>query len=263
MQKVQPRTAWHITRAVWKALMLRESLTRLFGSRAAWFWLLAEPVFHVAYMLVIFTAVRVTHIGGIETPIWLMVGMLAFFMFRRTGTQAGNAISANRSLFTYRQVKPVDTVLVRAGLEGLLLLAVMAVLLVGLALLNYAAMPADPLAVMEAFAGLWLLGLGFGLVTSVAAELVPEIDRLIGFLMMPLYMVSGAILPLGAVPQPYRDWLLLNPVAHGLEAARLGFAPYYHAVPDLSLPYLYMWVLGCLFLGLALHRRFALRLATK
>jgi capsular polysaccharide transport system permease protein len=256
------RSSLQITLAVWKALFLREALSRLFSSRGAWFWLLAEPVFHVAYMLVIFSVIRVRHVGGIETPVWLMVGMLAFFAFRRTGTQAGNGISANRALFAYRQVKPIDTVLMRSALEAVLLLVVMVILMSGLGLLGFDVLPASPLAVLQAFLALWLLGLGFGLVASVAGKLLPELDRILGFVMMPLFLISGVIFPLSAIPQPYRDWVMLNPVAHGIEAARLGFAPYYHAVPELSVPYLYACMLVTLFLGLALHRRFALRLTT-
>jgi capsular polysaccharide transport system permease protein len=252
-----------IALSVWKALFLREALSRLFSGRATWFWLLAEPVFHVTYMLVIFTIIRVRTVGGIDTTVWLMTGMLAFFMFRRTGTQVMNAISANQALFTYRQVKPVDTLLVRGGLEGILMIVVASILLAGAALLGHSVAPADPLAVIEAFLGLWLVGMGFGLVSSVASELVPELGRIINFVMMPLYMVSGVIFPLSAVPPPYRDWLLLNPVAHGLEAVRLGFAPHYHAVPELSIAYIYGFALVSIFLGLALHRRFALRLVTQ
>lgn len=257
------RTALVITLSVWKALFLRESLSRLFSGRASWFWLLAEPVFHVTYMLVIFTVIRVMTVGGIDSAVWLMVGMLAFFMFRRTGTQVTNAISANQALFTYRQVKPVDTALVRGGLEGLLMIVIASLLLAGAALFGHSVVPEDPLAVLEAFFGLWLVGMGFGLVASVAGELVPELGRVINFVMMPLYLVSGVIFPLSAVPPPYRDWLMLNPVAHGLEAARLGFAPYYHAVPELSIAYIYQFALASIFLGLALHRRFALRLVTQ
>jgi capsular polysaccharide transport system permease protein len=260
--KTKLRSPLDVTLSVWRALFLREALSRLFFSRGAWFWLVAEPVFHVSYMLVIFTVVRVRHVGGIDTPIWLVVGMLAFFMFRQTGTQTSNAISANRALLAYRQVKPVDTVLVRSLLEVMLLLVVMAIMVMGLGLMGFHTLPADPLAVIEAFGGLWILGLSYGLILSVVSELLPDLDRLIGFLMMPLYMISGVIFPLGAIPEPYLSWLLFNPITHGIEAARLAFAPHYHAVNGLSLSYLWACALVGLFFGLALHRRFALRLRT-
>ncbi len=252
-----------IVASVYSALFLREALTRISSSRFAWFWLLFEPVFNVAYMLLIYTVIRVRMVGGIDTVIWLMVGMLAFFMFRRTATQVTNGISANQALFTYRQVKPVDTVLVRGGLEGFLMAIVASILLGGAALLGHSVLPADPLAVLEAFFGLWLAGMGFGLVVSVVTELVPELGLLINYVMTPLYLVSGVILPLSSVPQPYRDWLILNPVAHGVEAARLGFSPYYHVVPELNISYIYGFSLVSIFLGLALQRRFALRLVTQ
>jgi capsular polysaccharide transport system permease protein len=246
--------------SVYSALFLREALARISSSRFAWFWLLLEPIFHVAYMLFIYTVIHVHTVGGIDTVVWLMIGMLALFMFRRTATQVANAISANQALFTYRQVKPVDTVLVRGGLEGILMLVIASILLGTAALFGHSVLPTDPLAVFAAFFGLWLVGMGFGLVVSVATELVPEVGRLVNFVMMPLYLISGVMLPLSAVPLPYRDWLMFNPVAHGLEAARLGFSPYYHAVPELSISYIYGFALVSIFLGLALHRRFALRL---
>jgi len=246
--------------SVWKALFLREAVSRLSTGRVAWLWLLFEPVFNVTYMLVLYTAIRVHSVGGIDTAIWLMGGMLAFFMFRRTATQVMYGISANQALFTYRQVKPVDSVLIRAGLEGFLMILVSLILFSGAALFGFDIIPADPLAVLEAFFGLWMIGLGFGLATSVAIELVPEVGKLIGFILRPLYMISGVLLPIGSVPQPYRDYLLLNPIAHGLEAVRLGFAPNYHAVQELSIPYIYAFAMATIFLGLALHKRFATRL---
>lgn len=257
------RTPATITLSVWKALFLRETLSRLFSARAAWFWLLAEPVFHVAYLTLIFGVMRVNAVGGIDTSLWIMIGLLAYFMFNRTGTQVMNAVSANQALFAYRQVKPVDTVLVRGGLEGFLMIIVAGVVLAGAALFGHTVIPADPLAVLEAFFGLWLVGIGFGLVTSVATELVPELGRVVKLIMMPLYMISGVIFPIAVVPQPYRGWLMVNPVAHGLEAARVGFVPNYHAVPELSITYIYGFALVSIFLGLALHRRFALRLVTE
>lgn len=255
-----PRSSWSITASVWKALFLREALSRLFASRTAWFWLLAEPVLHVAYLMFIFSAIKVRTVGGIETGIFVLVGLIAFFLFRRVGTQVANAIAPNRALFAYRQVKPVDTLVVRGGLEAMLLLLSGALLLFGAYLWGYHVIPADPLAVAEALFALWMLGMGYGLITSVALELLPGIGRVLSLIMMPLYLASGVMYPIGMVPQPYRDYLLLNPIAHALEAVRLGFAPYYHAVPQLDLGYVYEFALVTVFLGLALQRRFAKRL---
>lgn len=257
------RTSASITLSVWKALFLREAVSRLSAGRAAWLWLLLEPMVHVVFLLFIFTVIRMRSVGGIDTTVWLMVGLLAFLMFKRTATQTQNAVGSNQALFTYRQVKPVDTVLVRAALEGLLTVLVANILIGGAALFGIVTLPEDPLSVLEAFFGLWLLGMGWGLIASVASELIPELGKVIGFVMTPLYFASGVMFPITIVPPPYRDWLLLNPLVHGLEAARLGFAPHYHAVPELSIAYLYGFALVTIFLGLALHVRFATRLVAQ
>jgi capsular polysaccharide transport system permease protein len=257
------RTPTSVTLSVWKALFLREAVNRLRTGRAAWLWLLLEPVIHIVSLMVIFTIIRMRTVGGIDIAVWLMVGMLAFFMFNRTATRSMNAISANSALFTYRQVKPVDTVLVRVSLEGFLMILIAIILFSGAGLFGLDIIPADPLAVLEAFLGLWLIGAGLGLIASVTTELIPEVGKAIEFASKPVYFLSGAIFPIAMVPHPYREWLILNPVAHGLEAARLGFAPHYHAIPELSISYLYGCALVTIFLGLALHHRFAMRLVTQ
>lgn len=257
------RSPIQITIATWKALFLREAVSRLLTGRAAWLWIVLEPVTHIVFMLLIFVVARMKTIGGIDAGIWLIVGMLAFFMFRRTAMQAMNAVNANQALFTYRQVKPIDTVLVRAGLEGFLMLMVSVILLGGAGLMGWKALPADMLLVLESVGGLWLLGVGFGLIASVADELVSELGKLIGLAMMPLYLASGVIFPISTLPEPYRGWLMLNPIAHGLEAAREGFAPFYHPASELSMAYLYSWALCSIFFGLALHVRYAHHMVSK
>lgn len=257
------RSDLSIAFSTWKALLLRETVNRLATGRAAWAWLLIEPLVHVAFMLAMFTVVHVTNIGGIDATLWLTIGLVAFFQFRRTANQCANAIGANRALFTYRQVKPVDTVLVRAVCEGFLSLLVLIVAMCLLALLGHDVIPVDPLALLAALAGLWLIGLGFGLISSVAIELIPEMNRVISFIMMPAYFMSGVMMQIGAVPEPYRSYLAMNPLVHGLEAARLSFAPYYHTLSDLSLAYLYVWALILVFFGLALQVRFATRVVSQ
>lgn len=259
----QARSSLSITFSVWRALLLREALSRITGGRVLWLWLLLEPVSHIAFLTFVMTVIRHRVVGGIDAVLWVVSGLIAFFFFRRTTNQSVSAVNANSALFAYRQVRPVDTVLVRAFLEGGLMLLVSLIVFLSAAFLGIDVWPNDPMYVFGAVASLWLFGLGIGLIFSVATELIPEIERVFKFVMMPVYLVSGVIFPIAAVPMPYRDWLLLNPIVHGLEATRLGFAPYYHAVPELDLSYLATCALVCLFFGLALHQRFVQRLIAK
>lgn len=255
-----PRTHLTITLGVWKALLLREAVSRISAGRAAWAWLLVEPVIHIVFMLLMFTFIRMREVGGIETGAWLIAGLMSFTMFKRVGGQSRNALKANSSLFAYRQVKPVDTVLVRAFLEGFLTIVITLIVGAGAAFFNIDVLPDDPLTVFTAFFGLWLVGLGYGLVLSVITELVSELGKIIDIAMTPLYLVSGVIFPLSSLPASFREWLLLNPLAHGVEATRMGISSYYHVMPELDVAYLYEFGLGSIFLGLALHRYFETKL---
>jgi len=213
------RNSLRITVSVWKALLLREALSRLFSTRGAWFWLVAEPVAHMAFIGFLYAVVRQHTIGGIDALLWLVIGVQGFFLFRRTASQMAGAIDSNRALFSYRQVKPIDTVLVRGMLEMVLGMAIIGAVAFGLMMLGHDITPFDPLALLGAFFGLWLLGVAWGLVVSAMAEVVPEVRQMINLLLRPIYFISAVMFPITNIPEPYRDWLLLNPIVHGLDGA--------------------------------------------
>lgn len=249
-------------RSVWTALFLREALARLFSSRGAWAWLLLEPIFHIVYLVVIFTVIRVHSVSGFDTTVWITVGLLAYFTFERVSGQTSTAINANKSLFSYRQVRPIDAMFVRALLELVLLVCVALLLMCGGAMLGHDVLPSDPIEFVFAIFGLWTLAIGWGILRAVLHDLVPELEIVLNFVMKPMYIISGVMVPLVSIPLPYREWLLYNPVAQGIEAARASFSATYHPVQGLSVSYLFTFAAMLLFSGLLLMRRFAARLVT-
>ncbi len=236
-------------------------MRRFFGSRAAWFWLIASPVFQIAFMSMIFVYLRQHQVGGMDVLIWLVLGIVVFNMFRRTADQGMSAISANKGLLAYPQVKPVDTIFMRVFLELFILTIVILVIGFGLILFNRYLIPENFLQIAGAYFGMWLMGVGVALIASAAVELVDELSNFISFLMMPLFIMSGVIFPIAQIPQPYRDLVLLNPLAHGVEAARAGFSSNYHAFPELDIAYLYIFAVITIFLGLLLQQRFHQKLS--
>jgi capsular polysaccharide transport system permease protein len=222
--------------------------------------MLLDPIIKTLLLVFMFSVIRMHTVGGIDTSLWLMVGLLSFDSFRNTMNKSKSAVKASQVLFTYQQIKPIDTVLVKAALEFLLIISVAIILFSGAALLGIDVLPVNPLSTLEAVFGLWLIGLGAALIFSVVEHLLPASAKITSLFMMPLYMISGVIFPVASVPLPYRDWLVLNPLLHGVEAARVGFSPYYHAIPELSISYIYSFAIIFLFLGLGLQVRFKKRL---
>lgn len=256
----QIRSSVQITLATWKALFLREAVTRLAAGRAAWVWLLFEPLAYLIFIMTLFGFVYHKKVGGVDGAMFVVTGLLGFYFARNTFLRSMEAIHANGALFTYRQVKPIDTVLVRAALEGFLTLLSAILILAGASLFNYDVVPDDPLLVMATIFGMWMCGLGLGLILSAATKLISELGKVINILITPLYFLSGVMIPASTIPQPYREYLLFNPFLHGLETLRGAYFSHFHAVPEASLAYVYVFALVAVFFGLSLHVRFTRRL---
>lgn len=246
-----------VTFSVWNALFLREAVARLSSARGAWVLIVLEPVLHVCFMLLLYTVLRATSVAGADVAVWLVLGLSGYFTVQNVFQRAMGAVDANKSLFAYRQVRPIDTVIVRAGLEAILGLVILTALLCILALWGRSVIPDAPMEAILSFIGLMLCALGIGLILSVVSNLVPEAGNLTVFLFRPLYLLSGAIIPLTVIPVQYRDWVFLNPFAHGLELLRSSFFPVYHAAPEANSGYLFQFASVSIFLGLALQIRFA------
>lgn len=258
-----PRSSLSVTFAVWSALFLREAVARLSATRGAWVLIVLEPVLHTGFMLLVFTALRAHSMINADTAVWLVLGLSSYFTVQNVFQRAMGAIDANRALFAYRQVRPIDTVIVRSSLEALLGLIILVFLLLILGYLGHPIIPDQLLEACAAFVGLMLSGLGIGLILSVASHLVPEIGSLMNFLFRPLYFISGAIMPLSIIPINYREWAFWNPFAHGIELLRKSYFPVYHAAPEANFEYLYAFAVVSIFLGLVLQLRFARQLRSQ
>lgn len=246
--------------SVWRALFLREAGARLAASRSAWLWILLEPAAHIVFLMVMFGMIRHRVMAGANIEIFILLGVWGFFLVRNVAMRCMEAVNANQALFAYRQVRPVDTVLVRAALEAFLYLMVGAALLAALGLCGIAVRPADPLRVFRSACTLWAFGLGLGLVLSAVGTLLPEGARLVRLAFTPLYFLSAVMYPASTLPHGLRRAVLLNPIPHGLEAMRSGYFAGYHGDSHVCLGYLAFWALAGTCLGLALHARFASRL---
>ncbi|WP_239995670.1 ABC transporter permease [Nitrincola tibetensis] len=259
---MKKRTPWQVTRAVWYAMFMREAVARTMADRMAWFWMLAEPIMFVTAMIFVRTVIlgRTRMLYNADFVPWLIVGLLGFFLFRENMMRSLGAVEANSGLFAYRQVKPVDSVLVRCFLEGILKSFILVLFILGGYLLDLKLIPDLALEAMFAWVSLWLLGLGIGLVVSALAGLVAEVGIVVKLLSFPLMILSGVILPVTMLPYFLQPYVLMNPIAHGIELLRLGFFEHYVTLPGINLLYLWYWIIGTVTLGLMLHIRFEMRL---
>ena len=200
------------------------------------------------------------HIAGADFIPWVLVGLMGFTLFRENMMRLLGAVRANSGLFTYRQVKPVDTVIVRGFVEFVLKSFIFFLFICIGDLMQLSVLPYRPLEALFDWISLWVLGLGVGLLGSAASSLVPEVGNILRLLNLPLLIISGVIFPLNYLPHQYQQYVLWNPIVHGLESLRLSFFPGYHTLDGVNLLYLWFCALTMISLGLMMHIKFQDRL---
>lgn len=249
------RSPWEVQRAVLFALLQREMKARVGGQWVGAVWTLLEPLTQTAIMVAIYTAMRgATVMPGIEFPVFLVTGMIPFFLFQNLSGRLMDAIEANRGLFSYRQVKPFDTLLTRAIVEAMMNLAVYAVSLGVLGWLDYHVLPRLPLEMLGVNLLIILFGTAWGIFVAVLTHDRPRMRSMIRMTMFPLYLASGVLLPVDFLPREYIEILLWNPMLHLVELSRQCFIAAYTPVRGINAlyPLMVAMVLGAA--GMLLYR---------
>lgn len=256
------RSPWEVQRAVLFALLLREMKGRVGGQWVGAVWTLFEPMAHVAVILVSLGVLRGRYTPEGDYTVYLVTGLMPYFLFKNLSTRLMEGVRANRGLFAYRQVKPLDPLITRAVIEVLLNLIVYVVALCTLGAFGYSAVPHNLLAVLAVHALLALLGFSLGVLLATAGHERPRLRTFVNVAMGPLYLISGVIFPLHVVPQPYLSWLMWNPLAHLVDLSRSGFFAMHVPLPGVSLAYPALFALVLTWLSLSFYRVNRLRLAT-
>lgn len=217
------RTPWQIQKAVIYALLLREIKARLGRHRLGAVMVLAEPVLHMVVMILIrgYLRNRAEHIA--EFPVMLMIGLMPFILFKNIALRTMEGVKGEKSLLAYRQIRPMDMLVARTCVYVLFSLFTYIVILSGLELLGFSAIPRDPLIVIGLLFTVIPLGLGLGLILNVIQNIFPEAKMLIKISFMPLYFLSGVLHPLYIVPADIAAWLLWNPMLRVIELSRGHF----------------------------------------
>jgi capsular polysaccharide transport system permease protein len=261
----QVRTPWQVTRSVWYALFMREALSRTTADRFGWFWMIIEPAAMIVLMVLIRSVAmgNTHHIAGAEFVPWFVIGLFGFYLHRENMMRLIGSVDANKALFAYRQVKPIDTVLVRSYVETILKTFVFILFILVSELIDISLVPDNLLLVFLVWLGIWLLGLGAGLILSTLSTLFPEVGKIVRIMSFPLLLISGVMFPIHYIPHAFQEILLLNPIVHGIELLRWSFISSYRLVNGISVTYFVFWMFFSLALGLALQRKFESKLKSQ
>ena len=249
--------------AVIKTLFLRELNTRMSVGKAGLFWTFFEP-FAQVYMFIL---IRVLIIGrgegsNFDYAVFMAAGFIAFNMFRHILSSSVGAFSANQGLFTYRQVKPVDTVIARVLVEVFITgIIVLIFLFIGF-FFHYNITPEN--LIMVVFGYLWLLLFSFsvGFLVAIGNIFFLSIGKVVGISTFGLMIFSAVFFPLISIPPEAQEVLLYNPLVHFMEMIH-GY--YIYELDDRFVDYHYMalWTITPLFMATWLYPKLEQRIVSQ
>jgi len=251
---MRKRTSLTIFTSVVRALFLREIQTR-FGSKSmGYFWAVFDAMFMVLVFAGLKSAISEKSMSGVDFPVFLASGFLAFYLWKNIVSKSLGAFSANQALFNYVQVKPIDTLITRFLIEILVSsLATSVFLLIGV-YFEFQIAVYDFNMVIFAIAWFALFGFSIGLFSAVVGTFYENFTKIVTIVLSPMLFISALMYTADSLPIALREIILYNPVVHFIEMIH-GY--YFSALTTQYVDYEYMfyWTFIPLFLGLYFYKK--------
>jgi len=237
--------------SVIKALFLRELESRISQGKSGLFWTFTEPFFQVF----VFVALRSALIqsSSYNVPLFMAVGFVPFAMFRSILSSSSGAFMANKGLFNYKQVKPIDTILSRALVELFLTCIVaMIFLVIGFFLHFDNLLPENTLMVLFAYFWFWIFAIGIGLIVGIGNTFFVSIGKIVSISTFGLMIFSAVFYPIVTLPPAAQEILLYNPLVHFMEMIH-GSYLYELDTQFVDYRYMLLWTVIPWFIGIWLY----------
>lgn len=242
------------------ALFIRELKTRFGIYRLGYIWAFLEPFIHIA----LFIGIRGIFTGSlrgatdkiiyhVDYPLFLAASLVPFFMFKYTVIQIIHSIEANRGLFAYQPVKPIDAMLARWILEGMIFVVIWILVFLILGYIGFKTEIKDPLGLLGIYLLFYLFSFGVGVTLCMLCNIYEELIKIVSPFIMFLFFTSALFYSIHMIPKKFQVYLLWNPCLHFIELSRERFFPLYKA-DVCSIEYIIICTIGALFLGLSLYK---------
>lgn len=173
-------------------------------------WWVLDPIFSMLVFYLVFGLLF--HRGGPGYVAFLLVGLVAWTLYNRTLSHAGNAILGGKGLMNQVYVPKLVFPLVTLLTDFTKFAVVLMVLLLFLWVAGHGislAYVALPLLILTQF----LLCMALALLLAAAIPWVPDLKLLVDNLLHLQMFLSGVFFAAADVPEPYRFWFYLNPMA--------------------------------------------------
>jgi len=263
--KIEKRKPIFVFISVIRALFLRELDMRIYSGQSGIIWTFLEPFLQV-FLFVYIRVVIKEHTGAVSLynyAVFMASGFVVFNIFRKVLSSSIGAFSANRGLFSYKQVKPIDTIISRVLVEVFLISCVILIFLIlGVLLSIDNVVPKDILMVFLGIIWFIIFSFSIGLLMGIGNFFYMSIGKFMNVLSFILLIFSAVFFSLSSIPPTAQEILLYNPLVHFMEMIH-GF--YINELDDRYVDYIYMlyWTITPLFIGLWLYVRLEKRIISQ
>lgn len=224
------------------ALILRETRTRFGANQLGFLWAVIEPCLFVGTFLVMFSLTERSAPAGMTLFGFMVTGVIPYFLFRETSTRVAVAVSSNKGLLFYPQVRPLDLITARVILEFVTSILVLGILMGAEALWTARGELQNPLGVLCGLVLAAGLGGALGAILGALSLYFPSLERVTGALMRPFFWLSGVFFTANDVPLTLLNFIKFNPVLHCVEQVRDGWY-YGYESQHLEVSYPLFWTL--------------------
>jgi capsular polysaccharide transport system permease protein len=242
-----------INAAVIGAILLRDIKTRAGPYYTGFLMILLMPLAHLLIVVIAFHIFGRLAPQGTDQVVYFGLSVLPFVIYVYLSRQTVIALAQNRPLLYFNRVKIFDILLARGILEAAGSVVVFGIFVCILAVVSSDFSPRDWPGIVFAVAATIYFSFSMGVSNALIAHVLPVWHYVANLSMPVFWLASGIIFFPTAIPDPYDQWLALNPLLQCVEWIRYS---YYEDYPDklLNIPYLINFATACLAISLIAER---------
>ncbi|MDH6269119.1 capsular polysaccharide transport system permease protein [Rhizobium sp. SG_E_25_P2] len=203
------------------AMIFREAANRFGASPVAYVWTIVEPAILVGILLLARVYFKtVSPAFGESSVMFLLTGVVAFRAVRAVINTGGRAIQANRALFEFGLVKPLDTVVARSIVEFVIWIVILTVFFAAVGRILQTEVITDFQGFVLSMLLVLYFSLSMAMFNATVGALVPVWRSMWKMMSLPLMMTSGVLFVPAQMPPEILAIIIWNPFLHCVEGLR-------------------------------------------
>lgn len=236
-------------------MIFREAANRFGASPVSYLWTIIEPAILVGILLLARIYFKnVSPAFGESSVMFLLTGVVAFRAVRAVINAGGRAIQANRALFEFGLVKPLDTVVARTIVEFVIWIVILTVFFAAVGRILNIEVITDFQGFVLSMLLILYFCLSMAMFNATVGALVPVWRSMWKMMSMPLMVTSGVLFVPSQMPPDILKFIIWNPFLHCVEGLRSH--SYLDYLTVYSPDYLLSFSTAVLLFSLAMERLF-------